>query len=560
MTRVRATAAVALALSAGVVHGDDNWKATKPAGPTAPPVVPVIPDVPGNPTWTAPKADGPVWGPAKGAEPVAAPPPQEPAPPPKPTAKPADPAPLPAPRTLPAQPTPAATPPAPAADQASKAIWGGGRFWPDNAVLLEPMPKASPVGGVPPPIRHGTFGSPNVTLSRDYHVLDLVGAGLLADDGGTVVPNEGPPTSNFFVEAEYLLWWVRRGNIPALATTAPDTTNPAGNFGFLGRPGTSVLLPAGPFGDGQRSGFRIRAGGWFDDWWSGCGLDGSFFFLGRKTDTFAVSSAQTPVITRPFFVPNLGANGQPIGEFGEVVAGGGTAGALAVTLDSRLWGADVNVKSCICRTCESHSEWFVGYRHLNLKEDLSITESITSGPLDQPTFPLGTRIVVNDTFAVQNQFHGGQVGYATGRRWGRLDADLRASVALGVTHQELDITGSQLVQPPGQATPSAFTGGLVAAGPNLGHFTQNKFSVAPEVTMNLGYLVTPNLRVSVGYNFLYWTNVLRPGEQIDRVVDPTFVPNFNLAVPPSGQNRPQPLFNQSDLWVQGIQFGVQYRW
>ena len=63
--------------------------------------------------------------------------------------------------------------------------------------------------------------------------------------------------------------------------------------------------------------------------------------------------------------------------------------------------------------------------------------------------------------------------------------------------------------------------------------------------MNLGYWLTDNLRAYVGYNFLYWTNVIRPGDQIDHVVDLSFVPN-SPALPPSGQLRPAPLFKQTD--------------
>ena len=80
-----------------------------------------------------------------------------------------------------------------------------------------------------------------------------------------------------------------------------------------------------------------------------------------------------------------------------------------------------------------------------------------------------------------------------------------------------------------------------------------------EVTANIGYWITPNLKAFVSYNFIYWTNVIRPGDQIDRVVDLSFVPNAPPTAP-SGQLRPKPLFNQSDLWVTGLQFGVQWRW
>jgi len=83
--------------------------------------------------------------------------------------------------------------------------------------------------------------------------------------------------------------------------------------------------------------------------------------------------------------------------------------------------------------------------------------------------------------------------------------------------------------------------------------------VAPEATINLGYWVLPRLKLYAGYNFIFWSNVIRPGDQIDHVVDLTFVPN-SPPVAASGQLHPQPLFRQSNLWVTGVQFGVEWRW
>jgi len=559
---------------------DGEWRPpVPPTGETAPaaapPVVPADPTPPppavppaDSPPWSPTRADGPRWVPAAGgsqtlpdslpAVQVPAAPAQKPEaiPAPQPVTPKANgqpkadaaPARLPEPRQ-----NPLAAPPVPAASPA--AIWGG----PPAACPPELEPVPGGVRGGTVPNRHKTFGSPNLTLSRDYHFLDLFGLSLLGgEDANTVVLDEGPATDRYFVQAEYLMWWVRRGNIPVLAATAPEPANPNdpnANFGFLGRPGTNVLLGPGGFGSTARNGFRVRAGAWLD----GCGIDGSFFFLGERTNRFEVASPLFPVISRPFFAPNINPQtGQPIGEFGEVVAGGGTQGQLVVEQTSRLWGADVNFRNCINRTCVARSEWFAGYRHLNLREGLRINETIIAGPNDAP-LPAGTRIFVQDEFQTRNRFHGGQIGYAVGRRWGRFDADARASVALGVTVQDLDITGNQSVQRPGQATPSVFNGGLLAVGPNLGSFSNEEFSVVPEFTFNVGYMVTPTVRAYVGYNFLYWTNVIRPGEQIDRVVDLTFVPNAPGA-PFSGVNRPQPLFQQSDFWAQGLQLGVELRW
>ena len=204
---------------------------------------------------------------------------------------------------------------------------------------------------------------------------------------------------------------------------------------------------------------------------------------------------------------------------------------------------------------------FAGYRFLNLKEELSVTENILvvgTSPRVQLPDPVGTVITVRDSFETENWFNGGQIGLTYERRRGDWSFDVRGSVAFGVTHQELKIDGVQTRTRPGQL-PATFRGGLLAAGPNLGTFTRDQFSVVPEFTFNVGYWLRPNLRAYVGYNFLYWPNVIRPGDQIDRVVDLTFVPNAP-AVPPSGQLRPQPLFSQSDLWVTGVQFGVEWRW
>ena len=74
-----------------------------------------------------------------------------------------------------------------------------------------------------------------------------------------------------------------------------------------------------------------------------------------------------------------------------------------------------------------------------------------------------------------------------------------------------------------------FAGGLLALpGANIGRYTQSKFAVVPEAGVKIGYHLTPNLRLAVGYNFLYLSSVLRPGDQIDTGLDVTRIPNFPL--------------------------------
>ncbi len=408
------------------------------------------------------------------------------------------------------------------------------------------------------PSRGKVFGSPGVSLSRDFAVRDLFGLDLITP--GSSGEMGGGRGGMLFFQAEYLLWWVSKPNIPVLATTSASGN---GN-GFLGDPDTRNLLGPGTFGPGLHSGLRLRLGGYLDDC-SPTGFDASLFVLSRECERQAFDSSRFPVITRPFFSPNATVVNTPTGpvalpgEFGEVVAKPGlSAGRLDVDMCSSLWGADVNIRRLTCRTCDGEKGWFAGYRNVNLMEQLQITENLrATGPLASD--PVGTQVVVQDSFGTRNHFHGAQVGLFQERRYGAWDVSGRASLALGATHQILDIDGFQRRTLPGAAT-ETFRGGLLAAGPNLGRFTTNRFSVVPEATLNLGYSPTPGVRLSFGYNFLYWSNVIRPGDQIDRTVDVTFVPNPPAGVPASGLLRPAPLFKQSDVWVQGVQFGVEVRW
>jgi large repetitive protein len=67
----------------------------------------------------------------------------------------------------------------------------------------------------------------------------------------------------------------------------------------------------------------------------------------------------------------------------------------------------------------------------------------------------------------------------------------------------------------------AETGGFLVLPSNIGTHQTSRFSVVPEVGVNLGYAITPGVRVSIGYTFMFWTQVVRPGDQIDLRVNTT---------------------------------------
>ena len=408
-----------------------------------------------------------------------------------------------------------------------------------------------------PPGKHGTFGSPPIRLSRDYPPLSELCGAPVRDWFVSRFTADRESGSGGFLQGEYLLWWMPGMRIPVLATTSLDPNG----LGFLGQPGTAPLLGEGDIIGTNRHGFRVRGGLWLDDCGS-CGIDGSLFVLGRRTADAAFSASQFGIITRPIFSPNIIPGTGVVGETGEAVDRAQRAERRSQRSCRELpVGRGSQYPPLPVQRLRLEDDGLRGLPLPELEEQLWVQEDIlvvgTSPRVVIPD-PVGTTIVVRDTFEVENRFHGGQVGVTYERRRGRWDVDARASIALGITNQELNIDGFQVRTRPGQP-PVAFRGGLLAAGPNIGSFTRDRFSVVPESTLNVGYWLTPNLEAYAGYNLLYWTNVIRAGDEIDRVVDLTFVPNAPPAIP-SGQQRPAALFNQSDLWVTGVQFGVEWRW
>jgi hypothetical protein len=359
-------------------------------------------------------------------------------------------------------------------------------------------------------------------------------------------PGIAPFHQHLYVSAEYLLWWLKGENVPVLLTTSN-----ASDFGILGNPTTRVLFGGNTINNDDRSGVRAMVG-----WWLNC--DGTAIeigghWLGTETTNFSANSGQFPVLGRPFF----SVNGNE--QFSQLVAlPGVTTGSATIHAPSTFWGAEANLRHQLCCGCDWRVNGLLGFRTLGLEESLSVTENIQGLSTAPPPFTNQT-ITVFDSFMTHNQFYGGQVGFDGRWTHGCWSVDGRVKFGLGSTVQTLDINGGQrFVAPDG--TVSTFKGGLLALPSNIGHFTQSKFSFVPELTLSVGYQITPHLRGFLGYNFLYWTNVIRPGDQIDQQLNVQQIPNFPTTQPPSNINRPMVLFRQPDFWAQGLLVGLEFTW
>ncbi len=399
-----------------------------------------------------------------------------------------------------------------------------------SAESLDPKPSA-------PPVFWGTSAPDDVVTAPP------------ADDDPTLPGAWEPDVPRFYARGEYLMGWFKEARLPPLVTTGPNLAS--GLNGILGMPGTVVLFGGSDVGGDLRSGMRLTAGTWCDEEGE-MGVEATGFFFGQRSLHFTANSGAFPVLARPFFSLNALAESAE-----EAVTPGRSSGSVSVGGPSRLWGAEIDLRANVCCGCFGRLDFLAGPRYLQLDEGLHIQESLLglagAGPF------AGSHITVSDRFDTRNLFYGPQLGLDYRLERGRWSLGLLGKLALGENHEIVNITGGQVVVSPTGAV-STFNGGLLALASNSGHFTRDRFAAVPEVGVNVGWQATDWCRLFVGYNFLYLSSVVRPGDQIDRVLDVTQIPNFGASALPTGQARPAALVRDTDFWAQGISFGMEFRY
>ena len=365
---------------------------------------------------------------------------------------------------------------------------------------------------------------------------------------------------NVWARAEFLSWWFKGSSSPPLVTTGPSDTLPT-----LGKSTTQVLFGDHIPGDNHLGGrFTLGLG------LPGCdpcqagpadGIELSYFFVDPRGPNYVAGSPGTPIISRPFYDIS---SGTPISSVEGVAnpAGLGLApvsGTVSISDPTRIYGFELNgLHNLCCDPCRGvRVDLIYGFRELSFDEDLRITENLAL------TDGSGEKIIVHDNFSTRNQFFGGQVGIRGEKTWGYFFINGTAKVALGEMHSEAMISGTTTDSLPGFPTITA-PGGLLAQASNSGYHARYSFCVLPESQINLGANLTQWLRLYAGYDFLYISQVARPGNQIDLTVNSNQVPSFAggtlLPTTPGGPARPAFHMNRTDFWAQGITAGIEVIW
>ena len=351
-------------------------------------------------------------------------------------------------------------------------------------------------------------------------------------------------------EVDFVLMATRRAPIGVpLVTTGPANDPLAG---YLSSANTRIVIGNETFNQGISSGGRLRAGFWFDDYKS-LGLEFAGFLVASPRSSITTGSNGDVVLSRPVDLPT----GPGVYDIAFPTF---VRGSFLVESIQRFGGAEANFVGFLIGDQRFSFEVLGGLRFLSLEESLRLRYQVNNlQPMlafGGDLLPVDSLITAVDSYSTRNHFYGGQVGGRLDWNYGKFNLGASAKLALGVNDQRLTINGSTTRF---DGATSLYAGGVFANASNIGRYDTSRFAMVPEFGLKAGWWITPNIRVHLGYNLILWTDVLRPGNQISRSVDPALVPldrNFN---PLNPVNRVTPTYLRSDFWAEGLILGLDFR-
>jgi Putative beta barrel porin-7 (BBP7) len=419
------------------------------------------------------------------------------------------------------------------------------------------------------------------------------------------------PCHRLWFDGDYILWRIGGSPVPSQLTfnqplgviTVPQiTSNGAGQTITINQnlpvlmavnAGTSVVnfkdLP----------GMRFSGGLWFDDqqcW----GVDASFFWLWRRTQTFSNIPIPSPTgtpntlliptgLTDQIGVPGAGSNPASIISIPINITANVQSNVLG-TISSQLWGTEFDVRSRSCYFGCATIDCIAGFRYLDLNETLQSNESLALNGVQSaqgtitianaggttttiPPPPIGNITfsgLIEDRIHTDNQFYGAQVGFVYDVCLGKgvfLSGYLKA--ALGDQHETLEMAGFTVASGTTTNTTTGVTtsagptvlagGALVGPAQNGLHQSWDRICFLPDGSINIGYQPCHWLRAYVGYDVMFISTLARPGDTVGFTSTAATV-TIGGSAATTAISAPTLLLHDTATWVQGINFGVELRW
>jgi len=373
--------------------------------------------------------------------------------------------------------------------------------------------------------------------------------------------------------ADFLLWRFKNAPLPVPLVTqgliTPETLASGIAAGAIGQPGTLVLSPS-DFKFGWVPGGRVTLGGYVDAD-RRFGLEGSGFLMDLRTSRFTVGSGPSDgneVLSVPFFGLSPLGNMENVLQLTDPMGSpNATQATVSIVNRIRFWGSDVNAVVRLLDNDVFTLGALAGFRYLDLTEDLTLQADIINSPA-AVSVPPSSILNFTDTFATRNQFYGAQVGVNGEVRLGVFFLNVAGKIAAGTMHETVIASGATTTNFNGvlgtYSVPSTtIPTGIFTQATNIGRFSQDHFAYVPEVKADLGVELWRRVRLFAGYDFLYASNVVRPGDQIDRQINiPNLPPGFPFPPAPATTittpfHPAVPLYTTS-FWAHGVNIGVEF--
>ena len=338
-----------------------------------------------------------------------------------------------------------------------------------------------------------------------------------------------------WIQFDYLLGWRKGQRVPELVTTSIAGT-PDPQAGILGLASTSIVLGNEDLVDGARPGGRIDFGRWLGN--GETAIAGRFYAMSDSGTSHLFDGSTHEILARPYFDINSGIETASLVNY---ASGALATGSIEVTTGASLLGSDFYLRQSWCQVGRACVDLVTGYQFTRIDESLNIHSNST-----HITQSGTATLELTDQFETRNSFHGGQMGLmseAEGTCW---SLTVLAKVGLGNTHQVVNVRGNRVITVPG-GSPSTEARGLLAQDSNSGVHENNQFTVVPELNLRYTQHISECVDLSIGYSYIYWSNVVQPGSQVSRIIDDN----------PSGT---QPLVNMvnDDYWMQSLNFGITW--
>ncbi len=357
-------------------------------------------------------------------------------------------------------------------------------------------------------------------------------------DGSGGDGNGGP---RFWAEASWVLYWLKPVclTVPTMSVGSPSDAVP----GALGQPGTLLVQGLHKFQFPGANGIRPRLGAWLTEDRFLCAEVEGFVLEQVAAGQPVAASATGPPTFLVFQNPDNSNRALPFTIPG-VVSGNSSAVGT-----SRLWSLEGNLGAHIA---VQRGPWTVdatllaGSRFLELDDRVIVTN--TQALVANPTVTAQGQA----NFSTRNQFTGGQLGSRIGMTRGQLTLEATTKIAVGESNMTTFVSGSPLTTG-NSILPPLIPGPVLVQPSNFGRSGTERIAVVPEANIRLRWRVNDLVQLTVGYNILYWSKILCPGDQMDPRVNVTQLPYLG---PPTGPTAPKQVVVFTDEFAQGIEAGL----